>query len=71
MSIGKTDLGNGCFEFYATQGDVAWIAVFGSNGVEVKPVRRWQDTPGASSWAEGPFATEEEAWAYADSFTRY
>lgn len=71
MSIEKKDLGNNCFEFDADDGDKGWIAVFTSNGVEVKQIRYWRENPGATEWTEGPFRTEKEAWAFIESVPRF
>ena len=70
MYIGKNDLGNNCFEFYATNGETAWIATFTSNGIEVKLITYHRETPGESEWAIGPFSTEAEAWKAAEAIQR-
>ena len=70
MSIEKKDLGNNCFEFDADDGDIGWIAVFTSNGAYVKKIRYWRENPDATEWAQGPFETEKEAWAFIESVTR-
>lgn len=70
MYIGKNDLGNNCFEFYATNGETAWIAIFTSNGIDVKPITYHRETPSESEWAIGPFSTEAEAWKAAEAIQR-
>lgn len=70
MYIGKNELGHNCFEFYATNGKTAWIAIFTSNGIDVKPITYYKETPGESEWAIGPFHTEAEAWKAADAIQR-
>lgn len=71
MSIGRIDLGNGCYEYFADGGDTAWIVVYQSNGCEVKQIGHWHESPDTSEWADGPFRSEEEAWASVDKIRGY
>ena len=70
MYIGKNDLGNNCFEFYAKNGHTGWIAVFSSNGIDVRPITYYREYPDESEWAIGPFCSEEEAWKAAEAIQR-
>lgn len=69
MAIGKRPLDGG-FEFYADNGDSGWIAIFDDNGYRVIPIGYWTEGPDSSDWAIGPFHTEADAIAAAETTPR-